>query len=300
MVLFDVAWGRKMPGIHGWKSTSGSPSHVSWKRRDYGSPDKQWNVAYHSPREWHMGADGWQVRLFHKQREVTAEHKAFLRTARVKGFRCEPDLQPWSYDSKILGFMSWNEHPVHIYEVATKRAVSINCGTEFVYSVQWAPVLDRLLIISATGAALMDREGTQHGAVAWKTAENGRLWGYWAKAGQWLFLLGRESSSAGTMLTFYRGEDAQFGEAHQLDPRDLIPYDAREYEAVPRGRFSLIINSGTRAVGSLLDTWHGVEFDRASDTLYLAVYRPVSAVYYEGAECLCKVEERWIAVQLAT
>jgi hypothetical protein len=82
-----------------------------------------------------MGADGWQVQLFRKQREITAEHAAFLRRAGVKGFRCEPDLQPWSYDSKILGFMSWNEDPVRIYEVATKRTVSIRCGSEFVYSV---------------------------------------------------------------------------------------------------------------------------------------------------------------------
>jgi hypothetical protein len=102
------------------------------------------------------------------------------------------------------------------------------------------------------------------------------------------------------MLTFHAGEDGACGEAHELDPSDLVPYDAERFADLPRARFCLVVTPSVRAVGLLLDTWHSVRFHQPSATLYLAVYRPVSPGYWDKGEWLCHVEEQWVAVELAT
>jgi hypothetical protein len=96
------------------------------------------------------------------------------------------------------------------------------------------------------------------------------------------------------------------GEAHELDPIDLVPYDAQPFAGLPRDRFCLVVRPSIRAVGQLLDTWHGVHFDQALNTLYLAVYRPASSpypddsVFKQHTESVCNVEERWVAVELSS
>ena len=84
-----------MPRVLQSRPTPEPPSFgVSPERLDYPSPDGDWNLEYHTPREWHMGAEGWRFKLFHGRRDVTAKHKGFLKIAGDKGFRCEPDFQP--------------------------------------------------------------------------------------------------------------------------------------------------------------------------------------------------------------
>ena len=289
-----------MPTIRGWKSVAGPPAPVSWERREYLSPDRQWNVIYHTPREWHMGADGWQVQLLHEGHDVRRQHRELSRLAGAKGFRCEVDLQPWSHDSKALVFLTWDDDPVHIYNVAAKSLHHVPCGSGFIRSVQWSPDIDRLLVTSGTGALLVDQSGKWRGSATWRLASDEHPHTYWTQTGKWFFLLARESASGRVKLTFYAGEDGAPGDACDLDPRDLVPYDAEHYGDLPRGRFSLVVTSSMRSVGLLLDTWHSVQFHQPSATLYLAVYRPVSPVYRLNGEQLCNVEERWVAVELAT
>jgi hypothetical protein len=60
------------------------------------------------------------------------------------------------------------------------------------------------------------------------------------------------------------------------------------------------VTSSVRSLGLSLDTWHDVRFHQPSATLYLSVYRPISPVYGNNDERLCKVEERLVAVELGT
>ncbi|MGH9906666.1 MAG: hypothetical protein ACRD8U_13910, partial [Pyrinomonadaceae bacterium] len=78
-----------------------------------------------------------------------------MRIAGDKGFSCEPDFQPWSNDSKVLALVTWDERPVHVYEVAAARSLTLNYRAAFLYSAQWAPDVDRLLITSATDGVLV-------------------------------------------------------------------------------------------------------------------------------------------------
>lgn len=123
---------------------------------------------------------------------------------------------------------------------------------------------------------------------------------------QLFFLLAPQSGHAKTMLTFYRGQDGALRETFDLDPIDIVPYDREKYVVPPRDRFCLVNSPTMGSVGALLDTWSDVRFDQSTSTLLLAVLRPVSAPYREEAspwciesELHCKVEQRWVAVELS-
>jgi hypothetical protein len=285
-----------VPSIAGSRSVAGPPRPLSWERREYRSPDRRWTVIYHTPREWHMGADGWQVQLRHYGLNVGWAHRPVMRLPGSQGFRHPNALQPWSHDSKTLAFLTWNEDPLHLYDLADKSLRQVVQGSEFVYAVQWSPDIDRLLVTSETQAVLIDRRGVVHGIATLSMAPDEVPHSDWMPDGRWFYILARES--AGTSLTFYAGNDARFGEAHALDPLQLVPYNAEEFRDLPRQRFCLVHSPSIRAVGQLLDTWHRVEFDQPAATLYLSVYRPTSAVYRDNSERLCHVEERWVAVEL--
>lgn len=303
-----------MPKIHGIRSVVVPQSHVLRDRREYVSPDRRWSVVYHTPREFHMGAEGWRVKLLHRGLDVRWQHRKLSRLAGGQGFRCEEDLRPWSHDSKALVFLTWDEEPVHIYDVAAKLPRQVPRESDSVFSVQWSPGVDRLLVTSATSAVLTDQAGIRQGSAEWSIALHERPHTDWTKDGRWFFVLARASASTKVMLTFYAGEDGTLGEAYELDPADVVPYDAERFAHLPRDRFCLVVTPSMGSVGQLLDTWHGVHFDQASSTLYLAVYRPDLAVDRPGFAVdsqvsaalksnaggeFCNVEERWVAVELA-
>ena len=265
------------------------------------SPDGEWNIVFHTPREWHMGASGWEVKLLQRGRDVTKAHRDFFRIAAGKGFRYEPQFQPWSFDSKSLAMVTWEETPVHIYEVEAKRdkILSYTPPYGYVYSAQFAPDIDRLLLTFETQGALVDQAGEQHALVQWEIAEYEAPRTEWLNAGKCFFLVARETADSKTTIRFYSGVDGVLKDAYDLDPRDLVPYQWEDYVELGRDSFSLIsADVGFRSVGSLLDTWSSVKFDKESNTLFLSVFRPVSAPYREGEELVCKVKDVWVAVEV--
>ena len=267
-------------------------------RMDYPSPDGEWKLVFHSPREWHMGADGWQAKLFHRSREVTAQHD-FFKIAGGKGFRWDRDFYPWSFDSKSLVLVTWDKTPVHLYEIASKSDTQLDYEPGYVRSAQWAPDMDRLLINFTNDGVLVNQSGEQQALVQWGIREGEPPHTYWLKTGNSFFLLARQSANSKTTLTFHSGVDGTAKETHDLDPLDLVPYRSEDYIELPRDRLSLQwIDPPIQSAGSLLDTWNSVRFDRGSNTLFLAVTRPVSSPYREEGELLCKVEQRWVAVEL--
>ena len=277
-----------------------TPPHLP-ERVDNPSPDGEWNLVFHTPREWHMGADGWQVKLVHRGRDVTRDHRDFFRVAEGKGFRYDPHFHPWSFDSKSLAVLTWDQSPVHVYEVAGKRDTHLGYQPPlgYVYSAQWAPDIDRLLVTSSSEGLLVDRAGQQHALVQWGIAEYETPHTDWLNAGQCFFLVAREAADSKTRIRFYSGVDGALKEAHDLDPGDLVPYNWQDYVEVSRDSFSLIsADVGFRSVGSLLDTWNSVKFDQASNTLFLRVFRPVSPPYRAGDELVCKIKEFSVAVEL--
>jgi hypothetical protein len=66
-----------------------------------------------------------------------------------------------------------------------------------------------------------------------------------------------------------------------------------------REGYTLAFGSGAWGAGFLLDTWHDVRFDPATDTLLLATDRPTSEPYRERGQLMCNVDPRWVTVTLA-
>ena len=248
-----------------------------------------------------MGADGWQVKLFYHGRDVTREHRDFFRIAEGKGFRYEPEFQPWSFDSKSLAMVTWEKVPVHLYEVTTKVPIHLSYQPPFgyVYSAHWAPDIDRVLLTFPTEGVLVDQAAKQHGVVQWGIQEHEAPHTQWMKTGKCFFLLASRAGDSRTSISFYSGVDGALHETYDLDPTDLVPYNSEEYVELSRDRLCLVsADRGFRSVGLLLDKWSSVKFDQASNTLFLAVFRPASSPYREAGELVCKVSETWIAVEL--
>lgn len=271
------------------------------ERVDNPSPDGEWNLVFHTPREWHMGADGWQVKLVHRGSDVTRKHRDFFRIAEGKGFRFDPHFHPWSFDSKSLAAMTWERTPVHLYEVETRRETHLGYQPPlgYVYSAQCAPDVDRLLVTSSSEGLLVDQAGQQHALVQWEIEEYETPYTDWLNTGGCFFLVAREAPDSKLRIRFYSGVDGALKETHDLDPNDLVPYNSEDYIGLSREGLSLIsADVGFRSIGSLLDTWSSVRFDRVSNTLLLEVFRPVTSPYREGAELVCKVKQVWVAVEV--
>lgn len=249
-----------------------------------------------------MGADGWQVKLFHRGRDLTRKHRDFFRAGTEKGFRYDSHFRPWSFDSSSLSVLTWDKAPVHLYEVGAKRDTHLGYQppSGYVYSAQWAPDVDRLLLTTLSEGVLVDQAGQQHAMVQWGTDERETPHTDWLNAGKCFFILAREAGdSSKTRIRFYSGLDGALKETHDLDPKDLLPYNWKDYVALSRNKLSLIsADVGFRSVGSLLDRWSGMQFDQASNTLFLGVYRPASPPYRESEEWVCKVKDVWVAVEI--
>lgn len=269
------------------------------ERIDNPSPDGEWNLIVHTPREFHMGADGWRVKLFHRGHNITAKHNDFFRIADGKGFRWERHFQPWSLDSKSLAMVTWDKTPIHLYQIAAKRDKPLNYQPRFVRSAQWAPDIDRLLLTFTIDGVLVNQAGEQQALVRGGIEEGQTMHTYWMKAGKCFFILARQANNFKTTLRFYSGLDGALQETHDLDPMDLVPYNWEDFLEMPRDRLCLeVVDPATGAEGSMLDIWNSVLFDQASSSLLLAVFRPVSSPYREKGELLCKVKQTWIAVEL--
>jgi hypothetical protein len=261
------------------------------------SPDGNWNLVFHNPREFHMGAEGWQVRLLHHGKDVTSQHREFFSIAEPKGFRWERDFRPWSFDSKTLAMLTWENKPVHLYQVETMVQKTLDYEGVIMNSVQWAPDVDRLLLTFMTEGVLTDETGVEQSLVQWNIEEENTPNTFWMKRGRCFAFLGRQSGKS--QLSFYAGVDGSLKETQDLDPIDIVPYNSEAYAEIPRGHFSLrVIDPPIGAVGSLLDNWNNAVFDQTSSTLFLSIFRPVSAPFGEGEQSLCDVKQVWVAVEL--
>lgn len=278
---------------------------LSCDRREYLSATGATTLVLHDPIEWHMGADGWRASLLSSGRDLSHEHPVLRRFGEGRGLRAPSDLQPWAPDGRTLALLTWEEtDPVCLYDTEGRRVTRLTTGSAFPYSAQWAPDSDRLLIRFASGGTLFDAAGQRQGTLEWSVARDESFYTYWMRSGI-VFLVARASRGSKTKITFYSSVSGGPIGAEDLDPTDLLPYDAAAYAGLSRDEYSLTLGSGTWGAGVLLDTWHDVRFVLETNTLLLATCRPtsapssMSAPHRRGRQLMCQAEERWVQVDLA-
>ena len=115
--------------------------------------------------------------------------------------------------------------------------------------------------------ALLDGRGQWVADMTWWPAEDEIPYTGWTRDG-FIFVLRQPGRQAKSQITFYDPEHPiAAGRTAGLDPDRLVPYDIAEYEGLARDRGTLIVGSGHRVVGALLDTWHQIRFEPARNRL---------------------------------
>ena len=279
------------------KETIPPKREVSWERRGFQSPDQLWVASFHNPREWRMGAVGWQFSLVSVGDGTAVYDTALERLSEGSGVRCPVNCAPWRADSMMLALLIWDEGLV-LFDVGAMNKCQCGFG-ESPYTAQWAPHGDRLLVSFRDRLTLLDGAGSFVAYADWKSAEHELPHTGWLGSGKVFFAVGRTSKRAKSRIGFFKAGDGSVVGKQLLDPKELVPYEAEKYKSVPRGRYSLIVPPSTRAVGSLLDVWRKALYDQERELLFLSIYRPVSGIIELDGHPACEVEEEWVSVEMS-
>jgi hypothetical protein len=247
-----------------------------------------------------MGATGWKASLLCAGRNVSRRHKTVLGLAAKNGFQAPVEFQPWAFDSDVVALVTWEtENPIYLYGVESRRALRVQSGNGFPSSVQFAPDIDRILISFASSCRVDDGRGVNHFHSYWSMVDADAPFLAWLPRARFLWV-GREVTDDSIVIRVHSALDGSLLETQRLDPEDAAPYDRAPYERISRSNFTLRFSARTWSVGSLLDRWHQIRFDRATGQLLLSVLRPVSEPYEAWPGLVCDVEERWVAATLAS
>jgi len=258
------------------------------------SPDGKFTVEFCEPAEWHMGAWIWKLRLIHEDVDITSRHLALIQAAEYGRFFYESTLQPWSADSRKIAVKSFTG--IHLYDIYERTLRLLDSSMGFASSLQWSPVLDRLLVPGMDGGYLFDGSGEVQGIARWQMSELPDT--FWMASGDLFFLVDRTRNSSPPHLAFFDSNGEPAG-IIDVDPDILLSYKKEAYADLARDQHVLVTSRGGLAVGSLLDTWAEAQFDQSANTLYLSIYRPTGEPYWREGNLYCKVREQWVGIELA-
>src|SRR6266436_6713357 len=120
-----------------------------WRNEQtFKSVDAVWKLQFHDPNEWHMGAYGWQVKLIHNDKDVSAGHQVLKTLITGKGVHLPAKYQPWCQDKPLVAFHPWDS-TIYLYGVEDHRAIQRHL-VSFPLEIQWAP-RGQLLAITCEG-----------------------------------------------------------------------------------------------------------------------------------------------------
>lgn len=268
------------------------PADDNYERQLFESPNGEWTLHFFAPYEFApMAGDLFHVLLFAPNDVVENLPEGNPPHA----------LQPWSADSRSFAYTTFT--PRRNRSSLVMRTVD---GTEidpplfsdYLVRAQWAPDRDRLLAVERIRVTLLSGDGAVVGFDDLGGVEDEWPITGWVPSGTYFFTLKRPSRDAPSQLRFYRAEDGKLDGAGELDPAELVPYDAQPYAKLRRDTWSLEVDAGTHGIGSMLDYWHDARYDGGTGELSLAVYRPVGPPFTAGGQWTCRAEERWIAVPI--
>ncbi len=273
-----------------------STPHEWRDERTFESADGAWRLHFHDPNEWHMGADGWQVKLTYHDKDVSAGHQLF-KTIRIgRGFNLPAKYQPWCQDKPVVALHPWNS-TIYLYGVDDHRSIQRQLSS-FPLEIQWAPRGELLGITCEGQVQLLNKNAECFASISILHPRNENPEAFWWPDGRQLFLVSRESRTVKTRLSFFDSSGGELLSSTEFDPLDLLPYDEASYAKIDRDRYTLDVGSGIRSVGYLLDKWSRLEFDSERCLLRGTVYRPEGPCEEKRGEYTCTARERSIEVAL--
>jgi len=243
-----------------------------------------------------MGADAWKLDLLEADRSIIDDHYRLRDFGSGLGFHHAHPYQPWDSSGEILAVTDWSPKVVS-YSIRDRESTDWN-GVAFPISIVGSFSIPRFAVVTTDGAFLHTSTGELISKMAVSTPKNEFPEFHWIADPSTTFAVGRASTSTPPSITFFDGESGRLDSIETLDPLRMLPYDAERYSQIPRGRYSLVINRGTRCVGSLLDTWSHIEFRPQKNELLLSIYRPTSDVFDLDGAPACDVELKRTAIQI--
>lgn len=179
---------------------------------------------------------------YHRHAELRTRSGTVVRSWSDAGDLYDP--VPWSADGGHLAISRVGREIGNRLVIASAEGDEVTefpwPVSEYLGTVQWAPRRHRLLAVGDSLALLLDTSGRIVGSVELSPAEFGGPTPGWIDDD--FFVLTENE------LRFFSGTDARLLGGEELDPLELVPFDA--------------------------DMWGEVQFDRENSRLFLSVTRP--------------------------
>ena len=284
--------------VMSYQRTKHTTPAISWQERRFIPPLGGYTAFYGQPFEFRMGAYAWPFDLISEGKSVLHEHPAIASAISRLGLHCPTDLAPWSPDGDTLGFIPWHADGPFLYSLSKRIVTQLPVDPGFVVTLKWAPQIPLVLVVQSETGMVFDALGSPRSKSSWPSAPRHHPVAFWWPDSSFYLVLCQPSNSVPDLIAFSPDSGRAIATL-RIDPSEMLPYDQDSYKSVPRDGYSLQINQSTRAVGSLLDVWHGSHFDPRSNTLYAATYRPVDAPINISGRTTCVVDEVWASINLA-
>lgn len=280
-----------MPSITILETQIGAPAEDSWSdTRVFLGPNRM-QAVFHDPFEFRMGAYGWKLKLLREARDVTP----FKLKAKARGFGCPWPYQPWSNSGERLLLATWKRE-AFFYDLASKKLSPLSVKG-FLVSALGSRSYPRFVAVTTETSYLVSTDGDVRtiGGVSHPAHEYPEF--RWFDAAEQFFAI--ENLGWGRAnLRFFAADAGEPQASIPFAPSEVFPYDEHKYAEMNRDTFGLVLSASSGCVVALLDQWSGVEWDEATGTLRMRVYRPVGEIYRQRGLPVCKVEEARVTAQL--
>jgi hypothetical protein len=243
-----------------------------------------------------MGADGWQAKLFYNGRDVSVKHEVLKASRTGKGFHLPAKYSPWCYTEPVLALHPWDS-TLHLYHADSRRSAQRKL-VNFPREIQWAPLGNMLAITHDGCVQILNKNGGDVASIPIRHPSFEYPEMFWWCDGRRIFVVNRESRKVKAKISFFDSTGGRLLGSTDFDPLELLPYDQAAYSRIERDRYSLLIGSGTRSVGYLLDTWSHLEFDIERSLLRGTVYRPDGPCEQRDGEYTCAAKERGVEITI--
>jgi len=219
-----------------------------------------------------------------------------------RGFRLPNPYVPWSSDGKAIAVSSWGDtdvwgqYPILLYWPDARRGAESTLAV-FPLSIQWSPERKHLLVTSPRRVLILDSSASVINSIDCGVTDTPWPHAHWTSDGEHALVIAKSSASQKTQIAFYVPSQSEPERCFDLDPADLVPYDSRSYETVPRESYSLVLRRSW-GVGRLMDDWSSVKFNSVKNTVLLQTFRPVGKPFAHQRGTMCKAQQEWVRVHL--
>jgi len=242
-------------------------------------------AVFRDPYEFRMGANAWFLEVF------TRDSKKQLTKS---GLDVPLPYQPWSHESGHLFLSNWRTGP-YLVEVASDTSTPCDLK-QLPITALGSQRFPRFLVVTSEMSCLMGLDGRVERVLPFPNPASSKPHLHWFDAaGQFIAVENHGAGRAAIRFFTWQGDPV---DTIPIDPITVFPYEETKYRGLRRDSFSLAISESVLCVGSLLDEWSAVEFQKDTGILRMRVYRPAGEIYEWQRQSVCKAEEHFVELRL--